>query len=155
MDIILRGAVVYLFLLPILRALGRRSIGEMSPLELIVLVTMGDLVQQGITQEGYSLTGAFLAVATMGFWSVVFSVISYRSAAASRVLEGTSIVVIRDGHPLEDVMKRRRMSSATKSAQEHASTGSPTFRRSKCQSSSRGVTSHSSRSAREATAARR
>ena len=109
MDIILRASILYLFLLLILRGLGGRSIGEMSPLELVVLLSMGDLIAQGALQEDFSLTGAFLAVGTMACWSVALSYLSFRSKTAARILEGAAIVVVRDGEPHIDVLKRRRI----------------------------------------------
>ena len=109
MDIIIRATLIYLFLLLILRGLGGRSISEMSPLELIVLLTMGDLVGQGVMQEDFSITGALLAVGTMACWSVALSYLSFRSKTAAKVLEGAAIVVVRDGEPHLDVLKRRRI----------------------------------------------
>ena len=109
MDIILRASILYVFLLVILRGLGGRSIGEMSPIELVVLLSMGDLIAQGALQEDFSLTGAFLAVGTMACWSVALSYLGYRSNTAARILEGAPIVVLRDGKPDLEVLKRRRI----------------------------------------------
>ena len=109
MDIVLRASIIFLFLLLISRALGRRQIGQLGPLELIVFLTMGDLVQQGVTQEDYSLTGAMLAVGTMATWSVCLAHLSFRSAKANRTLEGSPVIVLKDGKPLEDVLKKHRV----------------------------------------------
>ena len=54
------------------RGTGKRELSEMTAFELILLVTMGDLIQQGVTQEDMSITGAFLAVGTLAFWILVF-----------------------------------------------------------------------------------
>ena len=109
MDIVLRASIIFLFLLLISRALGRRQIGQLGPLELIVFLTMGDLVQQGVTQEDYSLTGAMLAVGTMATWSVCLAHLSFRSDKANKTLEGSPVIVLKDGKPLEDVLKRHRV----------------------------------------------
>ena len=109
MDIVLRASITFLFLLIVSRALGRRQIGQLGPLELIVFLTMGDLVQQGITQEDYSLTGAMLAVGTMATWSVALAYLSFRSDGVNRTLEGSPVIVLRDGKPLEDVLKKHRI----------------------------------------------
>ena len=73
MEIMVRAAVVYVLLLGLVRALGKRELAEMSAFELLLLVTMGDLVQQGVTQEDMSITGALLAVGTMGLLVVIGS----------------------------------------------------------------------------------
>jgi uncharacterized membrane protein YcaP (DUF421 family) len=83
------------------RGLRRRALADLAPFELILLVTVGDMVQQGITQEDYSLTGSVLAVSTFGFWVSVLSFLSWRSDRARRVIDGTPLVIIQDGHPID------------------------------------------------------
>ena len=73
MEIILRATVVFVFLLVLTRGLKRRALADLTPFELLLLVTLGDIVQQGITQEDYSLTGAVLAGSTFAFWITVLS----------------------------------------------------------------------------------
>lgn len=109
MPIVFRASLIFLFLLLISRALGRRQLGELGPLEMIVFLTMGDLVQQGVTQEDYSLTGAMLAVGTMAFWSVCLARLSFRYDRANKALEGSPVIVLRDGRPLEDILKKHRI----------------------------------------------
>ncbi|MGI8408068.1 MAG: DUF421 domain-containing protein, partial [Actinomycetota bacterium] len=62
-----------------------------------------------ITQEDYSLTGAMLAVGTMATWSVALAYLSFRSDGVNRALEGSPVIVLRDGKPLEDVLKKHRI----------------------------------------------
>ena len=110
MDVVVRSAIIFLFLYLFARALGKRELSQMSPFELVVLVTMGDLVQQGITQEDYSITGAILAVGTMGLLAVLFSYVGFRSNRARDLLEGPAVVVVRDGRPQDEVMSIERLS---------------------------------------------
>jgi uncharacterized membrane protein YcaP (DUF421 family) len=112
MDVVIRAAVIFCFLYLFTRALGKRELTEMSPFELIVLVTLGDMVQQGITQEDYSVTGAILAVGTMGLLSIALSYVGFRSKRAHALLEGPPVVVVRDGRPIEEAMKIERLSLA-------------------------------------------
>ncbi len=110
MDVVWRAAIVYLFLLLFTRALGKRELAEMSAFELIVLVTIGDLVQQGVTQEDFSITGSILAVSTFGFLALIGSYVSFRFPRTQPLLEGRPVVVIHDGRLLEDVLRVERMS---------------------------------------------
>src|SRR3712207_2243168 len=97
MDIVLRATVVYFFLLLMLRTMGRRELGELTPFDLVVLIVVGDLVQQGTTQEDMSLVGSFLAAGTMCFWVIVLSWITYRFPRSRRVIKGHPLLIVRDG----------------------------------------------------------
>ena len=65
MDLVLRTVVVFVLILVVTRAVGRRELSSMEPFDLILLVVMGDLVQSGITQSDYSLTGTAVVIFTM------------------------------------------------------------------------------------------
>ena len=60
MEIVIRAAVMFVFLWAVTRAVGRSTLGELSTFELVLYVTMGDLVQQAVTQQDYSVTGSML-----------------------------------------------------------------------------------------------
>jgi uncharacterized membrane protein YcaP (DUF421 family) len=100
-EIVLRASAVFLFLFVLTRGLKKRALADLAPFELILLVTIGDIVQQGITQEDQSVTGAVLAVSTFAFWVSVLTWLSWRSNRARRVIEGVPIVLVRDGAPIE------------------------------------------------------
>jgi uncharacterized membrane protein YcaP (DUF421 family) len=108
MEIIVRATIVYWFLWLVMRGIGKRELAEMSPFELILLVTFGDLVQQGVTQEDFSLTGVFMAVGTFAFWVVIVAYGQFRWPRLRRVVNGTAAVVVRDGVPLERVLRLQR-----------------------------------------------
>jgi uncharacterized membrane protein YcaP (DUF421 family) len=105
MQIVARATAIFFFVLILLRLMRKRSLGEMTPLQMILLVVIGDLVQQGVTQEDYSVSGAVFAIATFAFWVTVFDWISWRSRRARRFVEGVPIVVIEDGEPVEAALK--------------------------------------------------
>lgn len=109
MDVVWRASAIYLFLFVFTRALGKRELSEMSAFELIVLVTIGDLVQQGVTQEDYSLTGAVLAVSTFGLLSLLWAYVSFRLPRTRPVLEGQPVVVFHQGKWLDDVLRVERL----------------------------------------------
>lgn len=109
MEIVIRATVVFAFLLVFMRGLHKRSLGELSPLQMIIVVVIGDLVQQGVTQEDYSLTGVLLAVGTFGFWITVLDVLTWRSRRLREVVEGVPLVLIEDGRPVETTLRLERI----------------------------------------------
>jgi uncharacterized membrane protein YcaP (DUF421 family) len=105
MEIVLRASVVFFFMFVLMRGMKRRTLTDLSPLEMILLVVLGDIVQQGVTQEDYSLSGVILAVSTFAFWIAVLNWLTWRSERARRVLEGVPLVVIEDGRPILETLK--------------------------------------------------
>lgn len=109
MEIVVRATVIYWFMWLIVRGTGKRSLAELTPLDMLLIVVMGDLVQQGVTQEDMSLTGAMLAVSVFVVWTLASDALSRRSPAASRWLAGTPVVILRSGRPLEDTLAFERL----------------------------------------------
>ena len=105
MELVVRATVLFFVIWIVTRGLRRRALAELSPFEMILLVVIGDIVQQGITQEDYSVTGAILVLATFATWISLFTWISYRFPRAERVLEGIPLVVVQDGKAVEQALK--------------------------------------------------
>jgi uncharacterized membrane protein YcaP (DUF421 family) len=112
MDIVGRAIVVFAFLLVLTRVIGRRELSSMQPFDLILLIILGDAVQQGLTQDDYSLTGTVLAVGTIAVLQVFVSWLGYRFPRVRPVLEGTPIIVVQDGEVIERNLKRERLDVA-------------------------------------------
>lgn len=109
MEIVIRATVVYFFLWWLTRAIGKRDLAEMNPFDMVLLIVMGDLVQQGVTSEDMSVTGAMLAVGTMACWVLTFSYVAWRWPRTRSVVEGVPVVVVRDGHLLDEVLALERV----------------------------------------------
>lgn len=109
MDIVLRAAIMFVVVLAITRAIGRRELNSMEPFDLILLVVIGDLIQQGITQSDQSLTGALLVVSTIAVLTVLFSYVSFRVPALRPILDGDPIVLIEDGRLIDRNLRRERL----------------------------------------------
>ena len=109
MEIIVRATAIYFFLWMLTRALGKRELAEMTAFELLLLVVVGDLIQQGVTQEDMSITGAILAVGTIGAWILAFSWLGWRLPRARKLIEGVPVVVVRDGRPIEPALRLERV----------------------------------------------
>jgi uncharacterized membrane protein YcaP (DUF421 family) len=108
-DIALRAAFAFAFLFLLTRVVGRRELTSLEPFDLVLLVVVGDLVQQGITQSDYSLTGLVIAVGVMALLTVVVSWVSYRFPRVRPILDGEPIVIVRDGEPIEHNLRRERV----------------------------------------------
>jgi uncharacterized membrane protein YcaP (DUF421 family) len=109
MEIVARASVIFFFLWLVTRAMGKRELSEMTAFELILMVIFGDLVQQGVTQEDMSVTGAMLAVGTIALWIMVFSLAGYRWTRARAAFDGVPVVVVRDGAPIEESLRLERL----------------------------------------------
>src|SRR5579884_4479698 len=98
MDIVLRAVAAYVFIIFMLRIIGRRELSTLAPTDLVLLVVMGDLIQNGVTQSDYSVTGVFLAVSTFGLLTVAMSVVTYKSKRAQVLVEGAPLILVEDGN---------------------------------------------------------
>jgi uncharacterized membrane protein YcaP (DUF421 family) len=112
MDIALRAIVIFVALYVLVRLMGKRELGQMTPFELIVLVVIGDLIQQGVTQNDFSLTGAIIAVSTIALLALLMSWASYLWPWAERLLEGEPRVIVRDGEILTPNLHRSRLTAS-------------------------------------------
>lgn len=109
MDIVLRGIFVFVFLYVLMRVIGRRELSSLEPFDLILLVVLGDAVQQGLTQDDYSLTGAFLAIGTIAMLQVAVSYANFRFPRVRPLLDGEPIVLVQNGKPIEKNIRRERV----------------------------------------------
>jgi len=108
-DIVIRAAAVFFLLLLVTRVVGRRELNTMEPFDLILLVVVGDLVQQGVTQDDYSLTGAALVVSTLALLTVLTSLASFKVPSLRPVLEGEPLVLLEHGRPIDRNLRRERL----------------------------------------------
>ena len=109
MDIVIRAAVAFGFIFFLTRIVGRRELSSLEPFDLIMLIVLGDLVQQGVTQSDYSVTGLILAAGTIALLQVAVSYVNYRFRRVRQVLAGEPIVLIEDGRVLEQHLSRERL----------------------------------------------
>jgi uncharacterized membrane protein YcaP (DUF421 family) len=109
MDIVIRAVVAFLFILLLTRIVGRRELNTLEPFDLILLVTIGDLVQQGVTQNDFSVTGLMLAVGTIALLTVLFSYLPWRFRRLRPILEGVPVILIQDGNVIEKNLRRNRL----------------------------------------------
>lgn len=109
MDLVARALIAFLFVLLLTRVVGRRELSSLQPFDLILLVMIGDLVQQGVTQNDFSITGMLLVGSTIGLLTVLVSWTSFRFPRLRPVLDGEPVIVVQDGEPIRKNLDRNRL----------------------------------------------
>jgi uncharacterized membrane protein YcaP (DUF421 family) len=109
MDIVLRATAVFFFLYILMRIVGKRQLSTLEPFDLILLIILGDAVQQGLTQDDYSITGTFLAVGTIALLVLGTSVLNFHVPRLRPILDGQPVIVVQDGKPIERNLRRERI----------------------------------------------
>jgi uncharacterized membrane protein YcaP (DUF421 family) len=112
MDLVLRATVIFFFVFLITRIVGRRELGSSEPFDLILLVVLGDLIQQGVTQSDNSITGAILVISTLAVLTVTVSYLSLRVKRLRPILDGEPLILVEDGKPNAQNLKRQRLQLA-------------------------------------------
>ena len=109
MDLALRSVVIFFFIFLLMRIVGRRELSTLEPFDLILLVVLGDSVQQAVTQDDYSVTGAFIVVSTIALLQVFMSYLNFRVPLLRQVINGEPIVIVQDGKVIEGNARRERL----------------------------------------------
>src|SRR5689334_1581889 len=109
MDLTIRAVALFGFVYLLTRIIGRRELSSMEPFDLILLIVIGDAIQQGLTQDDYSVTGAVIVIGTFAVLQILVSYLSYRFPRLRPALDGEPIVVVQDGQAIEKNMKRERI----------------------------------------------
>lgn len=112
MEIVIRALVIYAFLWLVTRAVGRSTLGELSTFELVLYVTMGDLIQQAVTQQDYSMTGGMLAVGTFALATVAISALGWRFPRVRPLTMGKAVMLWNADGPIDSAMEEQRVSIA-------------------------------------------
>jgi uncharacterized membrane protein YcaP (DUF421 family) len=108
-DIVVRSAIIFAIVFLVIRVIGRRELSRMEPFDLIILVVIGDIIQQGVNQSDLSVTGALISVATIALLTVAVSWIGFRFRAVRPLLESRPIVLVEDGRVIEGNLRRERL----------------------------------------------
>jgi uncharacterized membrane protein YcaP (DUF421 family) len=109
MDVVLRAVAAYVFIIFMLRIIGRRELSSLGPADLVLLVVMGDLVQNGVTQSDDSVTGIFLAISTFAMLTVAMSFITFRSNRLQTLIEGTPVILVQEGKAIDANLRAERL----------------------------------------------
>jgi uncharacterized membrane protein YcaP (DUF421 family) len=116
-DIVIRALVMFIFVWLVTRAVGRRELSTLQPFDLILLIVLGDLIQQGVTQNDFSVTGAMLAIGTVGAMTVLFSWLAFRFPRVQPILEGDPVVLVEHGKTIDRNLRANRITLEELAAQ--------------------------------------
>jgi uncharacterized membrane protein YcaP (DUF421 family) len=117
MDLVLRAIVVFFLVFLVTRVVGRRELGQLEPFDLILLVVIGDLVQQGVTQSDNSVTGVVIVIGVIAALTMLMSFLEYKLPKLRPILAGEPIVLVEDGQVIERNMRRQRITVEEVAAQ--------------------------------------
>ena len=122
MDIVLRATAVFLVILIVTRIIGRRELSSLQPFDLILLVVIGDLVQQGVMQSDYSVTGVVIAISTFAVLTVLVSFVSFKLPRVRPYLDGEPLIIVQDGKLIEPNLRRERLTreEVAEEARQHS-----------------------------------
>src|SRR5579884_466338 len=109
MDIVFRATFAYIFIVFVLRVMGRRELSDLAPQDLVLLVVLGDLIQNGVTQSDMSVTGVTVAISTFVLMTVLSSYLAFKSKRARRVLQGEPLIIVQDGELIERNLQEERL----------------------------------------------
>ena len=112
METVLRAIAIYLFLLLVFRISGKRTLSQMHPFDMVLLLIIGDSVSQGLMGDDFSITTALLLVTTLVLMELLMAFIKQKSKVADRWLDDVPMIVVEDGKPLPDRMKRARVDAS-------------------------------------------
>ncbi len=111
-EIIVRTAIVYLFLVAILRITGKREVGQMSILELIVILIISDAVQNSMVGDNTTLWGGLVAVVTLIVLDNLIKALTRRSHRLREAIEGEPRLLVRDGRLLEKALMEEHVEAS-------------------------------------------
>ncbi len=109
MDSVLRVTFIYFFLLVVVRATGKRTIAESTPFDLVILLIIGDLVQEAIVDDDHSLTACVVIISTLMFLEVTLTLIKHRFKKADSVIDGLPLIIVDNGKLLKDRLHKARI----------------------------------------------
>lgn len=111
METVLRVVIIYLFVLVALRVLGKREFGELSPVELVMLMLIPDIVAPSITGEDFSLTTGIVAVSTVMLLVLVTSLLVHMNRRLEFVVHAKPTVLVHEGTVYSETLNRERVSA--------------------------------------------
>ena len=111
METVLRVAAIYGLILVGLRVLGKREFGQLSPIELVTLLLVPEIVSQALTREDYSVTNGAIGVTTLFALVFLTSVLSHRSQRVEKLLNGTPTLLVSHGRLIERHLGQERIST--------------------------------------------
>ncbi len=108
-EFIVRGVVVYVFLLVLLRLTGRRQVGQLAPFDLVLLLVLSNAVQNSMNGGDNSLVGGLISATTLVALNFAVGALTYRSKKLEALIEGRPQLLIHNGLLFEDVLRSAKL----------------------------------------------
>jgi len=108
-ELILRAAVIYFFLLIVMRVIGRHEFGQLTPFDLILLLIISESISEALNAGDSSLLAGLVSASTLLGLNVLLSVAQYWSPRIRKVISPGALMVIRDGRIIEESLRRELM----------------------------------------------
>jgi uncharacterized membrane protein YcaP (DUF421 family) len=109
MDAVLRSVAVYVVLLVIFRVAGKRALSEITTFDFVLLLIIGNVIEPGITGDDYSVTNGLLIIITLVIVDIGMSLIKQKSRGFAKLVDGVPLVIVEDGQPIEERMRKARL----------------------------------------------
>jgi uncharacterized membrane protein YcaP (DUF421 family) len=110
-DIVLRALVIYLIVLLLFRLTGKRTLAQVTTMDLVLLLIISEATQQALLGDDYSITTAALAILTLVFLDRMFDMLKFRFTGFSRLAEGAPLVLVEHGKPMQDQLHKEHIST--------------------------------------------
>ena len=121
METVIRVSIIFMFVLGVMRILGKRDVGQLTPFELVMLMLIPDIAQMGMTREDQSITNAIIGLSTLFSLSFLTSVLAYFSKRADKAIQGSPVVLFHNGKFLEAAMHKERVTPSELISSMHRS----------------------------------
>lgn len=109
MDAVLRAAAVYVFVLVVMRIAGRRTLSQMTPFDFVLLLIIGEATQQALLGDDFSMTNAFIVIATLVTADIGLSLVKGGVPFVGKILDGVPTLLVENGVPLRQRMRKARV----------------------------------------------
>ena len=109
MESVIKAVIVYVVLLLLFRLSGKRTLAEVTPFDLVLLLIISEATQQALVGTDNSIIGAFILVGTLVGINVLLSALKMRSDRAEHVLDSAPLLILENGKPIEQHMKKERI----------------------------------------------
>lgn len=112
MNLVIRGIVIYLFIVIIFRFMGKRTLNEMTTFDFVLLLIISEVTQQALVGEDFSLTASAVLICTLMGMDLIFSIIKAKSKLFDSIIEGAPLVIVDNGKLLKNRMKKSQVDEA-------------------------------------------
>ena len=112
MDPVLRALIIYGFMLVLFRIFGKRTLGQITTFDFVLLLIIGESASQALMGDDFSLTTAMLLIASLLGIDFVLALLKQRSPRVEEMMDGAPLIVVQDGQCLYERLKRAGLDEA-------------------------------------------